>query len=394
MARPVLLPTIPAMLYIHIPYCAQKCIYCDFYSGGNPDWNALEHALCQELRHRLQDSAERDPLGENLTSIYFGGGTPSLMPPDLFMRLTARLRDILAGHGIRCDDSAEITIEVNPEDVDMRHIEAWMSGGVNRVSMGIQTLDDTQLKFLRRRHSARRAIEAASLLRENFGNINLDIMYGIPRQTLQSLEETLRGLLNLKPDHISAYSLMYEERTPLTLLRQQGKIREADDSLSVEMYRLVSDTLRDGGLCQYEISNYAREGYESRHNSGYWHGKPYLGIGPSACSFDGNQTRRANPADIKGYLSFFSKPNQGDFYSMERLTEEERCEETIFTALRTMRGIPLQSFRNRFGEKRLLRLMHDAGKWIDSGDLVVDGDYLHLTQEGIMRSDAITVDLI
>lgn len=382
------------MLYIHIPYCKQKCIYCDFYSGGRPDWNNLEHALCLELQQRLLNPAEREPLGKHLTSLYFGGGTPSLMPPEIFRRLSARLSEILHSHGLLLDESAEFTIEVNPEDVDIAHVEAWLSSGVNRVSMGIQTLDDTELKFLRRRHSSRRAIEAASQLRENFGNINLDIMYGIPQQTMQSLERTLDGLLALDPDHISAYSLMYEEHTPLTLLRQQGRIREADETQSVEMYRLVSETLREGGLNQYEISNYARKGYESRHNSGYWHGNPYLGLGPSACSFDGHLTRRDNPADIKGYLSFFSVPSHDTFYSMERLSEEERCEEIIFTALRTSQGIDLRNFRNRFGEQRLLKLMHDAKRWIESGDIIIESDFLHLTREGIMRSDAVMVDLI
>ena len=396
------------MLYIHIPYCAAKCLYCDFYSGGNPDWEALRCCLCNELELRL--ASESHGLPASMGSIYFGGGTPSMMPPDIFAVLIDDILTTLARHGIEIDKNVEFTIEVNPEDVDMNHIMRWKESGVNRVSMGVQSLSDDELQLLRRRHSSDKAVEASWLLRENFSNISFDIIYGIPHKTpthamkdessfsrhsaLKRLEKTMAGLLSINPDHISAYSMMYEEGTALTHLRDIGKINPADDDTVIAMYTLVSTMLESAGLEQYEISNYARPGYRSRHNSGYWSGKPYLGIGHSACSFDGACTRRSNYSDLKGYIANFTSPHPAIFYHKETLSKEERREEVIFTQLRRKEGIDLDYFTRKFGNQSTSRLIADAENALSASDLILTDTSLSLSRQAIMKSDSIILNLI
>ena len=389
------------MLYIHIPYCRKKCIYCVFFSGGAglADWRRLRRALAAELAMRSSE------LPSALHSIYFGGGTPSLLPPEEFDALADELRSVIENSGSRIAEDCEVTIEVNPEDVDHEHIDAWKSGGVNRVSIGLQTFSDSMLKAIGRTHSGDRAERALKLLQEHFSNVSGDLIFGLPGQSVEDLSGDVQRLTSLNPQHISVYSLMYEEGTALTALRDAGRITAAAESIVADQYVALTDMLCEAGYEHYEISNYAKTGYRSRHNSGYWEGKRYLGIGPSAHSYDGRRSRRANPADLHGYLNRFAPvgrdtvpeaPISSDepFYIEEILSDEELREERVMLGLRRCEGIDLIGFRKDFGEDALSKLLDSARLHICNGSLMRAGEQLHLTRSGVMISDTVIVDLI
>lgn len=378
------------MLYIHIPFCKGKCIYCDFYSAGNPDWQKYLKAIVSELDQRIGEL--RDDF---LSSIYIGGGTPSLIPENEFGELIRNLKNSLEKVKIRLIKDIEFTIEVNPEDVTDSKALTWKENGVNRVSMGIQSLSEEELLTLKRRHTSARAIEAIKILKRYFDNISVDLIYGIPGQNDSSLRHTLQTILTYSPEHISAYSLTFESGTPLQLMKEQGKLKETDEEEYLRFYNIIRETLSKGGYEQYEISNYSKPGYHSRHNSGYWEGKSYLGIGPSAASYNGIDIRRTNPSNLKSYLEYFSLKNyEKPYFQEEHLNEEERREERIFISLRTKKGINLKDFFKAFGEKEYINLKEKAKPWIDNGMLKEEKDFLRLTQNGIFISDNIILQLI
>lgn len=322
-------------------------------------------------------------------TIYIGGGTPSLMPCDLLKDMLGGVRNILLAASPGAYVS-ETTIEVNPDDVTREKAMIWKDAGVNRVSMGVQSLVDSELKFIGRRHDSATARSSYEILRECFDNISLDLMFGLPGQTLESLSWTLDGFLDMAPEHISAYSLMYEERTALTRLRDSGNLEETDEDISVRMFEMINDRLRDAGYARYEISNYSLPGFESKHNSLYWSGLPYIGLGPSAHSYDGKRARRWNVADIKGYLE--SDKIREDYYDEEVLTLTERMEERILTGLRTAKGIDLKAYRIEFGDEATEDLIRKGRRMEASGLVRTDAEMICLTDNGIMISDEIIVE--
>lgn len=396
-----------AGIYVHIPYCARRCLYCDFYTEGviRADWPAYVSALLTELRQRL-DGPEGDILRDaDRYTLYIGGGTPSLIPLPEFRRLTDGII------GMTGRKPSEFTIEVNPDDVTQEKAEAWRAVRVDRVSMGVQSLIDSELKFIGRRHDAATAIQAYGILRPLFDNISLDLMFGLPGQTMDSLRQTLDGLMQMRPEHISAYSLMYEERTALTRLRDSGKIQEADETLSVDMFRAICDTLQQNGYGHYEISNWALPGRESQHNSAYWEGVPYLGLGAGAHSYDGHRTRRSNLPDAPLYISslsdlyhsshsshsshspHYAHSSHSSHYATEDLDSEALREEMIMTRLRTRHGLDLAEYAERFGQSALDSLIRRAAPIIARGLLSDDHGHLALTRDGVMLSDDIITDL-
>ena len=387
-----------AGIYVHIPYCARRCLYCDFYTEGviRADWPAYVSALLTELRQRL-DGTEGDILRDaDRYTLYIGGGTPSLIPLPEFRRLADGII------GIRGRKPSEFSIEVNPDDVTREEAEAWRAAGVDRVSMGVQSLIDSELKFIGRRHDAATAIQAYGILRPLFDNVSLDLMFGLPGQTMDSLRQTLDGLMRMRPEHISAYSLMYEERTALTRLRDSGRIQEADETLSVDMFRAICDTLEQNGYVHYEISNWALPGRESQHNSAYWQGVPYLGLGAGAHSYDGHRLRRSNLPDARLYVSSLSdlsdlsqssQSSHTSHYTTEHLDSEALREEMIMTRLRTHHGLDLAEYAERFGQSAHDSLMRRAAPIIARGLLSDDHGHLALTRDGVMLSDDIITDL-
>ena len=376
-------------LYIHVPYCAGKCIYCDFFSGGarGVDWDGFSSALVNELQTR------RGELTSRPDTLYIGGGTPSLMPGDCLCRLVAAANACVNPEGVW----REFTVEANPDDVTEERCEAWKSAGVNRVSLGVQSLNDVELSAIRRRHDSSTAARAYECLAGHFQNISIDLMFGIPGQTIESWADTVRKALEMRPQHLSAYSLMLEEGTPLTVLHRQGRVELPDDDVCDDMWRLLTSELKKAGYEHYEISNYCLPGYRSEHNSRYWSGFPYLGLGPSAHSYDGRSVRRYNPANIKDYISRFSSlvDNCGHecFYKEESLSEEERIEEHILTRMRVREGIDKARFCSEFGEERWSQLLRNARPFITDGKVTSSPGSLSLTEKGVRISDYIILNL-
>ena len=331
---------IMAGIYLHIPFCKRRCIYCDFFSTTENDKKSTYvQALSKELELR---KAYLD--GEIIDTIYFGGGTPSQLEGKDFIQLFETIYKIYT-----VNPEAEITIEANPDDLTPEYIAMLRTLPFNRLSMGIQTFKEDTLRLLHRRHTAAQAQQAYQHCREaGFQNISIDLMYGLPGETLEDWQKDLQTALQMHPEHISAYHLIYEEGTPLWNLKEAHQVEETDEDLSVSFIQGLIHTLKSNGYEHYEISNFARPGYRSRHNSSYWHQVPYIGLGAAAHSFDLN-SRQWNVADLKLYIE---EINNG-IIPMEReeLDSDTTFNDIITTALRTSDGIDLKRHGNAFGVK-------------------------------------------
>lgn len=372
-----------AGLYLHIPYCRRKCIYCDFYSGGDrrAKWHELTDACHAELQSRI------DEASGGFETLYLGGGTPSLYPDGELMRLTSGLRRIC---GSRWNVS-EATIELNPDDVTAERVGMWRKAGFNRFSLGVQSLRDEELAAIGRRHNAEAAVSAMELLIQTGCDVSVDLMYALPGQTQLSWQHSIDTVVAMHPHHISAYALMYEDGTALTALEKQGKIRRASDEEYLAMYRALTDTLSNAGYEHYEISNFALPGHRSRHNSSYWQGSPYIGLGPAAHSYDGDCARRANNADIEGYLSSrgIDVPHQ-----TEHLDDAMLLDEYLLTRLRMCEGFAIDDFRSRFGDTATGKLIASVQQEMQRGGMLMTAEgTVRLTRQGVMTSDSIILDI-
>ncbi len=368
-----------AGIYVHIPFCKTRCIYCGFYSTTLSP--AREYITAVLREHALRSDYLR---GEPLETIYIGGGTPSQLPPDELERLIGGL---LNGASVGAEP-LEITIEMNPDDVTAELAERLRRAGVNRVSMGVQTFSDERLRFLHRRHTAAQARAAVATLRAaGFTNISLDLMFGFSGQTLNAWDDDITQALALQPQHLSAYALTYEEGTPLWTLRQQGSLSEISDDLSRAMYYHLVDRLCSAGYQHYELSNFALPGYHSRHNSSYWNATPYLGLGAAAHSFN-RQERSWNVSDVSIYINkVLAGERPAD---SERLSATDRYNDMIVTTLRTAKGIRLDSLN----DSQRHYLLTQAQPLIDRNLLALTNTHLHLTREGLFVSDAVMTELI
>lgn len=373
-----------AGLYIHIPFCTQKCIYCDFMSGTNLSLRQdFVASLIAEMDLYL-DFFDSDPM----RTIYFGGGTPSLLSVD-------ELRLIYDAIACRWDISAveEFTIECNPDDLSEEYLQRLRSLPINRLSIGVQSFCDDELQWLNRRHTSQEAFDAVRRAQKaGFENITIDLMFALPVQTLESLNYSISKALELDVQHISAYSLMFEPDSKITKLMELNRLDPLDEDVAADMFELLSTRLISAGYEQYEISNYAKQGFHSRHNSGYWHGMRYLGLGPSAHSFDGEK-RWYNIAHTIKYNNLLTS-DKLNFKNEEVLTPDERFNELVFTALRTKIGVNLQDLRIRFGESRYNQLLRQAKKYIDAGNMHILNGRLSLTHKGIYISDSIISDFM
>ena len=371
-----------AAIYLHIPFCKSRCIYCDFYSGTDVSLRALYvQALCDEL------SLRASYLSTNvLDSVYFGGGTPSLLQAAEFEIIFAHIANYFT-----FSPSVEITLECNPDDLTEDYLSVVSQFPFNRISIGIQSFDDAELHFLNRRHSAQQAKEAVALCKmRGFDSISIDLMYGLPNQTLETWEQTLAVAMDLGIQHLSAYSLMYEEGSPLTRLLRAQKITEMDEATNVALFEKLIDTLHAHGFEQYEISNFCRPDFHSRHNMSYWQGDSYLGIGAAAHSFDG-VSRQWNVANTTRYMEGVAAKNL--IVEREELTFDERYNEFIFTALRTRKGIDLELLERRFGADRFAYCLQTAQPYVACGKVELSNGFLSLTRAGIFVSDGVMSDL-
>ena len=369
-------------LYIHIPFCASRCVYCGFYSTTLPALrDAYVDALCQELTLR----AEELPADEAITTIYLGGGTPSQLTTDQLDRLFSYIYKVYRSQPV------EVTMECNPDDITPAFADWIAQSPIDRISMGAQTFSDDRLRLLRRRHTAAEVRRATTLLRQaGIRNISIDLMFGFPGETLTDWEQDIDEALRLGVEHISAYSLMYEEGTTLHRWLSEGRIQEIDDDLSLRMYDCLVDRLTAAGYRHYEISNFALPQRESRHNSSYWRDVPYMGLGASAHSFDGRQ-RSWNVADIETYIAAIGRGERP--CTVEALDPDTHYEDVVLTSLRTAEGIDLAKIRRDFGSQRLDFLLAAADQDLRQGYLVREDDHLRLTRRGIYLSDGITARL-
>lgn len=369
-------------LYIHIPFCASRCVYCGFYSTTLPALrDAYVDALCQELTLR----AEELPADEAITTIYLGGGTPSQLTTDQLDRLFSYIYKVYRSQPV------EVTMECNPDDITPAFADWIAQSPIDRISMGAQTFSDDRLRLLRRRHTAAEVRRATTLLRQaGIRNISIDLMFGFPGETLTDWEQDIDEALRLGVEHISAYSLMYEEGTTLHRWLSEGRIQEIDDDLSLRMYDCLVDRLTAAGYRHYEISNFALPQRESRHNSSYWRDVPYMGLGASAHSFDGRQ-RSWNVADIETYIAAIGRGERP--CTVEALDLDTHYEDVVLTSLRTAEGIDLGKIRRDFGSQRLDFLLAAADQDLRQGYLVREDDHLRLTRQGIYLSDGITARL-
>lgn len=384
-----------AGIYLHIPFCKSRCTYCDFYSTvGSPLMERYVSVLCDEARMRIHELRDA-----SVHTIYIGGGTPSQLPVELVRRLVDALKQLLrASTQSDSDDSlasmgiTEFTVEVNPDDVNEGYIAMLADMGVNRISMGIQSFDDGLLKVIGRRHTAQQAVDAVHAIRKaGVHNLSIDLMFGLPKQTLDSWRQSLDQALALRPEHLSAYALSYEPGTPLWQQRERGEVCEVDEDISVEMFACLLTAMREAGYEHYEISNFALPGMRSRHNSAYWNATPYLGLGAAAHSFDGS-VRSYNPADMAAYIRAIEQGRNPAV--RESLEPWERYDEQVMLALRTCDGIDMARIEREFGQSAVDHLLSAAQPHLAAGRLRHQNGHLVLTDIGIMTSDAIIRDLM
>lgn len=372
-----------AGIYLHIPFCKRRCIYCDFFSTTQSEKKtAYVDALCQELTQR-KDYLE----GEEVETIYLGGGTPSQLDGKDLERIFHTLYDT---YSISSD--AEITLEANPDDLTAGYVEMLRTFPFNRLSMGIQTFREETLQLLHRRHTAAQAIEAFHRCRKaGFENISIDLMYGLPGETLETWEADLQQAISMKPEHISAYHLIYEEGTALWKLREQHRVEEADEELSVALFTLLIHKLKENGYQHYEISNFCLPGMYSRHNSSYWTGKKYLGCGPSAHSYNGH-SRQWNVASLEGYIGKVKRNET--YFEVEQLDLYTRYNDFVITTIRTVWGLPLHKLKAEFGETLYNYCLRMAKPHLEQGTLQITDHVLHLSESGIFVSDGIMSDML
>ena len=379
-----------AGIYIHIPFCKSRCIYCAFYSTTDPSLRQrYVDAVCREMVIRGERREER---GERIDTIYLGGGTPSQLTADQLRQLFIYINKVykLPPPSGGVGGGVEVTIECNPDDITPEYAEALSQLPVNRVSMGAQTFDDQRLHFLHRRHTANQVQQAVSRLREaGICNISIDLMYGFPGETLSQWERDIDSALSLDVEHLSAYCLSIEEGTPLYKLhKRDGSFCViCDEETERQMYYLLIDRLTAAGYEHYEISNFAKLGFRSRHNSSYWTDVPYIGLGAAAHSYDGQQ-RRWNIDDINTYIKGIE--NSEPAYDYELIDDTTRYNDRVMLALRTCEGLDLQALTPA-DRDYLLPL---ADRYIADGLLSNDGRRLRLTRSGLFVSDMVISDLM
>lgn len=335
-----------AGVYIHIPFCKRLCAYCDFYKSVRLSYLeevvAAMHRELSERRGYLRD--------QRIETLYFGGGTPSLLSVEQLAGLKRRVEELFD-----CSHLGEVTLEANPDDLTRPYLEGLRKAGFNRLSIGVQSFDDEELRWMNRRHTAQRAEEAVREARAaGFENLTLDLIFGVPGFGEEVLRRNLERVLALEPEHISAYHLTIEPDTALGRKEARGELCAVEESISEREYALVHETLTRAGYDHYEISNYARPGFRARHNSAYWQGREYLGIGPAAHSFDG-RSRRWSLDTVESYAS------GGEFrFEQELLTERDRLNEYLMTHLRTAEGISFREMSEQFGPEAVARIEKEA----------------------------------
>ncbi|MDB5201610.1 MAG: coproporphyrinogen oxidase [Ferruginibacter sp.] len=373
-----------AGIYIHIPFCRQACTYCNFHFStslnGKP---AVLEAIQKEIGLSA-DFAGEDNLIE---TIYFGGGTPSLLTADEMDSILSALRSRFL-----ISNDAEISLEANPDDISPALLEAWLGMGINRLSLGIQSFSEIELRWMNRAHNALQSMQSIrDIIAAGFTNFSADLIYGSPLLSNEALASNASIIFEHKIPHISAYALTVEPKTALYKLIEKKQSLPVDADRQAEQFNLLLDLSAAAGYEQYEISNFAKPGFRSRHNSSYWKGKPYHGFGPAAHSFNGKDIRRWNIANNALYVS--SLDNNIIPFEEEILTTTQQLNEYIMTALRTREGISLALITEKYGEAKAMNLLERSNKYREEKLLLETNGYLQLTREGKFLADGIAADL-
>ena len=368
-------------IYIHIPFCKQACHYCDFhFSTSMGKKKEMVRALCAELELRKDEFKD-----EIVNTIYFGGGTPSVLDMAEMESIITKVYE----HYVVADNP-EITLEANPDDLSENRILQLSKSQINRLSIGIQSFFEEDLQLMNRSHSSQQAIEALSVATHYFDNISIDLIYGIPGMTNERWKKNIEKALSFNIPHISSYALTVEPKTALAHLIKKGKISNVDDNLAREQYYILMSELKKEGYVCYEVSNFGKNGYFSQNNTAYWQGKKYMGIGPSAHSYDGEH-RGWNINNNPKYLKAIENGKLP--MEIEILSKTDKYNEYIMTGLRTIWGVSLDRVEQKFGEEHLDYLVRQSRKHIDQEVLSLDNNILLTTQKGKFLCDGIASDL-
>ena len=370
-------------LYVHIPFCLQACYYCDFHYKARTDRKPdMLKAIQREASLRCGEWSAT----ETGATWYFGGGTPTVLSAEEWAVLKESLSPLYPCHG-------EWTVEANPEDLTPDYLSMLKQLGVNRLSIGIQSFDDGMLRWMHRRHTAERAVESVRQAQAaGFENLSIDLRYGIPGMTVVDWRCQLEQAAALHVPHLSAYHLTLEPRTVFGVRLRQGKMAPVQEEESERQYTLLTSFLADNGYEHYEISNFAQPGYRAVHNSGYWTGVPYVGLGPSAHSYDGN-SRRWNIASNDRYIQGVQTGDE-TWFQTETLSDTEKYDEYVMTRLRTSDGMDLQTMAGLFGEQRTAECLRDMEKYLRSGQIQpLGGTRYRIAEHAWLTADSIIADL-
>lgn len=361
-------------IYIHIPFCKQKCYYCDFVSFANKE-ELIEryiNALKKEIKYKLKSE-------DKIDTIYIGGGTPSVIDSKYIVEILEEIYGIVG-----FDETREITIEINPGTVDKEKIEAYKTVGINRISLGLQTTNDKLLKNIGRIHTYKQFEEAYNLVKqEGFTNINVDLMLALPNQTIKDLEESLKQVINLNPTHISVYSLILEEGTKLEDLINRKVLELPSEDIERQMYWKTKHLLEENGYIHYEISNFAKENYKSKHNSNCWKQQEYYGFGLASHSYI-NNVRYSNIEDLSQYIKNIENEEYNKIKQVNEIqTKISKAKEYMMLSLRTIDGVKIKEYKAKFQENPLYIYRREIEKLTQNELLEIDGDHIKLTAKGI-----------
>ncbi len=368
-----------AGLYLHIPFCSSRCSYCDFATGLYKE-ELAEHYV----RALVTDIQSSRYFGDSVDTIYFGGGTPSLLAPSQLELILTALHDCF-----KIDSKSEVTLEINPGSVNEEKLRAFRSLGVNRASFGAQTFDDAELAKLGRSHTTADTLKTFNDLRSvGFENVSFDLIAGLPGQTLTGWQRNINQALELRPEHLSFYLLEVHSGTPLAEHIRRGIQPEPDDDLAGVMYQWMLEQAADAGYEHYEISNLCRPGFHSRHNVKYWTGEPYYGFGCSAHSYDGAMRRWSNHRDVLQYVTVIEN-GESPVVDEQQLSQTDVRAEALFLGMRLMQGVDLRRYRESFGVDLRDEHAADLDRFCKAGLLELDGDLIRLTRTGALLSNEV-----
>lgn len=365
-------------IYIHIPFCKKACHYCDFhFSTSIKNKEEIVNALCHEIELRSDYLANK-----NIATLYFGGGTPSLLTQADILKIIDTVK-----RNFDLDHDAEVTLEANPDDLSVQKVQEIKSAGINRLSIGIQSFFDEDLALMNRSHTAEQAITAVkNAQKTGFQNISIDLIYGLPNLTPERWEHNLKTAFELDVPHLSAYNLTIEEKTAFNHFVKEKKIQLPPEPIVIEQFNMLIERANQQGFIHYEISNFAKEGRYSRHNSSYWKNDHYLGIGPSAHSYNGS-SRQWNIANNSIYIERIKSGQK--WYEQEILSEADKYNEYVMTRLRTIWGIDISHIKKTFGAEQLQSLLEQSQPYISSGHILHKGESITLTEKGKLLADKI-----